>query len=151
MTSLAEAAGLDTDNGIVVDRYLRSSDANIWAAGDAAGYPDQRLGKPIRVEHWVLAERHGQVAALNMVGRGVRSVMLRSSGASTTTCASTTSVTPRAGIPSTSPARLRRDALLAYRENGSITAVATIGRDMASLQAQVAMERGDDNALERLL
>ena len=152
VTSLAEAAGLDTDNGIVVDRYLRSSDANIWAAGDAAGYPDQRLGKPIRVEHWVLAERHGQVAALNMVGRGVPfrdapffwsqhyGVRINYVGHAQGWDSIDVSGSIADG-----------DALLAYRENGSITAVATIGRDMASLQAQVAMERGDDNALERLL
>jgi hypothetical protein len=43
-----------------------------------------------------------------------------------------------------------RDVLIAYRQGGKITAIASIGRDMAILRSQVAMEHGDDEALERL-
>lgn len=66
-TALA-ARGIAVADGIVVDRYLATGVPGIYAAGDVAAYPDPLGGRPVRIEHWVLAQRQGQVAARNMLG-----------------------------------------------------------------------------------
>lgn len=65
-TALAQAARLAVDNGILVDPFLRTSAAGIYAAGDVASYP--HAGGRARVEHWVHAERMGQCVADNLLG-----------------------------------------------------------------------------------
>jgi 3-phenylpropionate/trans-cinnamate dioxygenase ferredoxin reductase subunit len=67
-TALAEAAGLEVDNGIVVDEALRSSDPDVFAAGDVANALHPVLGRRIRVEHWANALNQPAVAAKAMRG-----------------------------------------------------------------------------------
>lgn len=66
-TGLAEAAGIDVDNGIVVDEHLRTSAADVYAAGDVASYPDALLGRR-RVEHVDHAQKSGELAGRVMAG-----------------------------------------------------------------------------------
>jgi NADPH-dependent 2,4-dienoyl-CoA reductase/sulfur reductase-like enzyme len=66
-TALAEAAGLDVDNGVLVDAGLRTSDEHVWAVGDLARQDHPTLGR-LRVEHWDNAIEQAKVAARNMAG-----------------------------------------------------------------------------------
>lgn len=145
-TALAEAAGLETDRGILVNEYLETSVPGIFAAGDVARWPDPATGEPVRIEHWVVAERQGQAAARNMIAppNGKRAhfdavpffwsqhydVAINYVGH-----ASTWDDVKVDGNPAT------RDCTVTYRKDGQVRAVATMFRDRESLAAELAMER----------
>jgi 3-phenylpropionate/trans-cinnamate dioxygenase ferredoxin reductase subunit len=69
-TELAKAAGLDIDNGIVVDAHLATREPIIFAAGDVANAWHPLIGHRIRVEHWANALNQGPAAARSMLGLG---------------------------------------------------------------------------------
>ncbi len=67
-TDLAKAAGLQVDNGIMVNERLETSAPDIYAAGDAARFYAPVFERHLRVEHYDVAVRHGKVAGANMAG-----------------------------------------------------------------------------------
>jgi apoptosis-inducing factor 3 len=150
-TELAEAAGLRTDNGILVDSELRASHADVFAAGDVARYPDPISGKLARIEHWVLAERQGQAAARSLLGRGkpfTDAPFFWSQHYDVTLAY--VGHAPDWDRIETRGSLEKRDFAAAYRKGGRIQAVVTVGRDELSLRSEAAFEAADDAALERL-
>jgi NADPH-dependent 2,4-dienoyl-CoA reductase/sulfur reductase-like enzyme/nitrite reductase/ring-hydroxylating ferredoxin subunit len=142
--AIAQWAHLDVADGVVVDRFLETSRAGIFAAGDIARWPTAVAGETARAEHWTVAMRQGQIAAGNMLGERVPFVAapffwsqhydvtiqyvghegkwdeIRSDG------------DPDA-----------RDCAFEFHRDGKLVAVATIGRELASLRAEAAFERGE--------
>lgn len=139
---LAETAGLAVDRGVVVDAYLETSAPRIFAAGDIARWPDPHSGESIRVEHWVVAERQGQAAALNMLGRSEKFVAVPFFWSQ------------HYDVPINYVGHAEKwdelaiegditskDCLLRFKRNRRTLAVATIFRDLDSLNDELAMER----------
>jgi NADPH-dependent 2,4-dienoyl-CoA reductase/sulfur reductase-like enzyme/nitrite reductase/ring-hydroxylating ferredoxin subunit len=149
---LAEAAGLELDRGVLVDEYLRTSAPGVFAAGDVARFPDARTGDKIRVEHWVVATRQGEIAALNMLGKNTRfdavPFFWSAHYDSTVSYLGHAEAWERVDIAGNIE---QLDCAVAFRKGPHTLALATIGRDRASLEAELAMERGDEAALQRIV
>ena len=139
---LAEQAGLSLDRGVVVDQYLETSVPGVYAAGDIARWPDAHSGENIRVEHWVVAERQGQTAALNMLG-------LRRPFADVPFFWSQHYDVPINYVGHAESWDeiaidgdiMGKDCLIRYMRKGRVMAVASIFRDLESLKAEVMLER----------
>jgi NADPH-dependent 2,4-dienoyl-CoA reductase/sulfur reductase-like enzyme/nitrite reductase/ring-hydroxylating ferredoxin subunit len=150
--ALAEKAGLSVADGIVVDSFLRASAPGIWAAGDAARYPELRLRSAVRIEHWVLAQRHGQAVARDMLGLGTpfRDVPFFWSQHYDVTLAYVGHASAENDIEVVGSLP-DRNATVVYRRAGRTLAVVTLGRDRQSLAIEAALEREDNAAVEALL
>jgi apoptosis-inducing factor 3 len=151
-TDLAQRAGLEVDNGVVVDSHLRASAPDVWAAGDVARYPEARLGTRVRVEHWQAAERQGQAVAHDMLGLGgqFNDVPFFWSQHYDVTL----SYVGHAGGDAATEVHgnlEQRDATVIYRSAGKVAAVLTLGRDKQSLEFESALERRDGAALDALV
>jgi NADPH-dependent 2,4-dienoyl-CoA reductase/sulfur reductase-like enzyme/nitrite reductase/ring-hydroxylating ferredoxin subunit len=147
---LAQQAGLATDHGVSVDKYLQTSVPGIYAAGDIARWPDRLTGESIRVEHWVVAQRQGQTAARNMLG------MRESFDAAVPFFWTEQYDFGLAYVGHAAPFDdvqidgdlEKRDCKIRYSRDGKQLAVAVIHRDLAGLHAEVAFERTIANTVE---
>ena len=139
--ALAVQAGVATDNGVLVNEFLETNVPGIFAAGDIARWPDPRAGS-IRVEHWVVAERQGQTAARNILGARAPFVIppffwsnhfdlhIHYVGLG--------SAADQACVSGNLKAK---DASVIFRDGETLTAVASVGRDLENLKAELALER----------
>ncbi len=140
--ALAEAAGLAVDRGVLVNACLETNVPGIFAAGDIARWPGDTGDQTHRIEHWVVAERHGQVVAENMLGvqtpyRDVPffwsahyDVTIRYAG-----------YARRWDTISIEGDIAAQDCLVSYVKDGTVLAVAAMGRDAEVLEFSARASR----------
>lgn len=139
--ALAQSAGIQIDRGILVNACLETSSPGIFAAGDVARWHDFADAETLRIEHWVVAQRHGQTVAENMLGARKAfqdapffwsahyDVTIRYVGHAR----SWDEIEIDGDIAA-------HDCRIDYKKDGRIVAVATIGRDLEALGYEVAVE-----------
>jgi len=141
-TALAQSAGLHVDNGVIVNSVLETGAPDVFAIGDAARWPEPRSGGLVRIEHWVVAQRQGQAVARAIVGQRepftdvpffwthFYDVDINYVGHA-----------PRWDAIAIDGSLERRDCAVRYSLGDRVAAVATVSRNLASLEAERAMEQ----------
>jgi len=151
-TQFAQEAGITVDNGILVNDFLETNAPDVFAAGDVARYKSIFSDDPIRIEHWVVAQRQGQMAALNMMGKKEKyadipffwsqqfDLVMNYVGHAP--------MTTRAQVYGSLE---NHDCAVAYWDGSVVRAVLTIGRDKQNLEIEKAFEENNQVQLVRLL
>lgn len=140
-TELPERAGLPVDRGVVVDEELRAA-PGVYAVGDVARFPDRRSGERVRIEHWFIAQRHGEAVARTLLGEPTRftaTPFFWSAHYDLT-------LNYVGHAPSFDQVEIdgdlsARDAAVHYLRGGKLLAVATLGRDRYALDVARRFEQ----------
>lgn len=151
-TDFVQGTEIKVDNGILVNEYLETDAKDVYAAGDVARWPSALAEEPVRIEHWVVAQRLGQNAAANMLGQKVKysdvpffwsqqyDVVINYVGR-----AIHFDQTKVYGDLHD------RNCAVSFTENGKIKAVITVGRDQQSLEIEKLFEADDQAGIQKLL
>lgn len=151
-TLLAEQAGIKVDKGVLVNEFLETSAPGVFAAGDIARWPDPHSKNHIRVEHWEVAERQGQIAAFNILGRNVKFQEIPFFW--------TQHFDLNIGYIGNSEIFDRMDVLgdmekqdfaVVYYDDNRVAALLTVGRDQESLMVEEALNHFDNEKARNVI
>ena len=139
--AIAQWAQLRVADGVIVDQYLETSRPGVFAAGDIARWPSALAGESVRAEHWTVAMKQGQIAARNMLGERVPFTMAPFFWSQhydlTVQYVGHEGKWDEIIVDGDLEAR---DCAIEFRYGGKLIALATIGRDVASLRAELEFE-----------